>query len=90
MLKKVMKNLVDCLENDKFSKEEGNTHNPEEVEEEGEPDILNGDTKNLESGQSIAMYYWGLSHLGLSHTDKVFDGFLDQVVLKHYQHFTLR
>ena len=35
MLKKVMKNLADCLENDKFSKEEGNTHNQEDGEEEG-------------------------------------------------------
>jgi hypothetical protein len=33
MLKKVMKNLADCLENEKFSKEEGNAQNQEEVEE---------------------------------------------------------
>ncbi len=50
MLKKVMKNLVDCLENDKFSKEEVNSSNSEEGEEEGQPDINNEDTKNLESG----------------------------------------
>ena len=50
MLKKVMKNLVNCLENDKFSKEDVNAVNPEEAEEEGEPDILNEDTNNLESG----------------------------------------
>jgi hypothetical protein len=35
MLKKVMKNLVDCLENDKFSKEEVNASNSEEAEDEG-------------------------------------------------------
>ncbi len=50
MLKKVMKNLVDCLENDKFSKEEVSSSNSEEGEEEGQPDIHNEDTKNLESG----------------------------------------
>ena len=50
MLKKVMKNLVNCLENDKFSKEDVNAINQEEAEEEGEPDILNEDTNNLESG----------------------------------------
>ena len=35
MLKKVMKNLADCLENDKFSKEDVNSQNPEEIDEEG-------------------------------------------------------
>lgn len=42
-----------------------------------------------ETGQSIALYYWGLAHLGIPHHDTVYEK-LDALVAKHPESFTLQ
>jgi hypothetical protein len=41
-----------------------------------------------ESGQTIAMYYWGLAKLGVPGSDLVYEQ-LDEIVEEYFDQFTL-
>jgi hypothetical protein len=79
MFKKVQKQVQLCLTDDvNFSKlgkdSTGDKESEEDVEENDlDPEDSGESIDSMESGQSLSMYYWGLSKLGIPSNDPIFD-----------------
>jgi hypothetical protein len=86
MLKKVQKQVDLCLANEKLFTKVDIKEEPE-FEGQVEPD-LDQTQQGLETGQTIALYYWGLSKLGVGPAHNVYRE-LDKLVARHYAAFTI-